>query len=89
MLVEGAMIGVIGALIAAFVSFLLSFAIDFIVRNYIEEKIGVSFADDIFQFSARDVLFAFAIGFLVCTIASVIPAIRAARLDPVVAMRRK
>ena len=89
MLCEGAMTGIIGAVIATFVSFGLASVIGYFVREYVESQIGDIFAGEIFRFTFWDVVLAGLIGCTVCTLASVLPALRAARLDPIVAMRRK
>ena len=46
------------------------------------------FTSDVFAFPLTSILIMFAISAAVCTIASILPAWRAARLDPVVAMNR-
>ena len=89
MLCEGAVTGIIGAAIATLVSLGLANVISYFVRDYVEGQIGSVFSADIFKFSVMDGLTALTIGCIVCTLASVLPAMRAARLDPIVAMRRK
>ena len=89
MLCEGAMTGIIGAAIAIVVSFGLASVIGYFVRSYVEEQIGDIFTAEIFRFTPWDIVIASLVGCSVCTLASVLPALRAARLDPIVAMRRK
>ncbi|MEM7454739.1 MAG: ABC transporter permease [Planctomycetota bacterium] len=89
MLCEGAITGVIGAMVSVAVSSGLANLIDGFVRSYVERRMGYPFDATIFHFSSTDILLVLGVAFLVCTLAGIIPAFRAARLDPVVAMQRK
>lgn len=89
MLCEGAMTGVVGAIVATLASYALAGVIGYFVRDYVESQIRGDFSEKIFHFATLDILIAVAIGCVVCTLASIMPAFRAAKLDPIVAMRRK
>ena len=88
MLCEGAITGFVGAIVAIFTSLGLSRLVAIAVRRYVAERIRGDFDASIFQFSAQDMILVVIVAVVVCTIAAIFPAYRAARLDPVVAMRR-
>lgn len=88
MMVEGAVLGVFGAFCAVLISWLLSFVVQFFLTMYMEWETGGALTSLSMHFSVMPILLTFAIAILVCAAASVAPAIRAARLDPVVAMQR-
>lgn len=88
MIVEGVVLGVFGAFCAVVVSWLLSFAVQFFLTMYMEWETNGALSSLTMSFSAVPILLTFAIAIFVCAAASVVPAIRAARLDPVVAMQR-
>lgn len=88
MMVEGAVLGVFGAFCAVVISWLLSFVVQFFLTMYMEWETNGALTGLSMSFSAMPILLTFAIAILVCAAASVAPAIRAARLDPVVAMQR-
>ena len=87
MLLEGALTGVIGAGVAILLSLGLAQGIAIWVRHYITNRIGESFDASVFAFGWFDLLMVMTLAVVVCTLASVFPAWRAAKLDPVVAMR--
>ena len=89
MVVEGALLGAIGAGIAITVSWLLARFGQVWLRSYIEGRVNQTITSDVFSFSPSSVMIAFAGAVLICSLASIIPAWRAARLDPIVAMQRK
>ena len=88
MMIEGAVLGLFGALCAVVLSWLLSFGIHYILQIYIENEIGGEITGALFNFTMLPILLTFAISTVVCSAASIAPAVRAARLDPVVAMQR-
>ena len=88
MLSEGAMLGLLGALIAIAVSLGGSVLISGIVRHYVQSRLSADLSSGVFQFSSWTMLFVIVCSAFICTLASVLPAWRASRLDPVVAMRR-
>lgn len=87
-LLEGLATGILGAAIALSVSVAASPMLSEICRHYIESRLRSSFNQSIFSFAPSDVLIVFALAGAVCTFASLLPAWRAAKLDPVVAMKR-
>lgn len=88
MVCEGAILGVLGALLAVVISFALSLLGQRILQTYVEFRMNHEIAGTVFQFSLLPILGVVSISIIVCVIASILPAWRAARLDPVVAMRR-
>lgn len=88
MLLEGVVCGAVGAVIAVAVSLLLSVAGQQLLRLYVESRTRTDVLGELFSFSALAVLATVVAAIVVCSVASVLPAWRAARLDPVVAMRR-
>lgn len=88
MMLEGALLGLLGAAAAIVLSWTLSFGIQAILERYIEYQISSDIGSTLFRFAVGPVLMTVGVSILVCVTASIVPAIRAARLDPVVAMRR-
>ncbi|MEZ6060939.1 MAG: ABC transporter permease [Planctomycetaceae bacterium] len=88
MMSEGAMLGLIGGVLAFVLSWSMSFVAQVFVRMYLESEIRGQVTGPLFRFSIPPVLLMLGISVIVCVGASIVPAIRAARLDPVVAMRR-
>ena len=88
MLFEGTLLGVVGALLAVFSSWVAALAGQGILRRYVEHRIQDTVSGNLFSFSPLAIVTAFGLGILICSLASILPAWRAARLDPVVAMRR-
>jgi putative ABC transport system permease protein len=89
MLCEGTLTGLLGAAFALLLSGGLSWIISLSVRRYIENRIGQQYGADIFVYSPLDIAMVLAVGSLVCAVASFLPAWRAARVDPIVAMQQK
>jgi ABC-type lipoprotein release transport system permease subunit len=88
MLWEGGVIGAIDAIVATVIALALSFVIQLFVRYYVSLRIGESYTGNVFEFSLLDVALIFALAIIVCVIASILPALRASRLDPIEAMRK-
>jgi ABC-type antimicrobial peptide transport system permease subunit len=87
-LLEGLLTGLLGAAVAMLVSYGLASGMSEILRGWIEERLKGSFDQPVFRFSVLDAAIVFAITATVCTLASLFPAWRAAKLDPITAMRR-
>ena len=87
-LCEGLITGLLGALLALAISVGLAEVVSDLCRSYIESQLKGEFNQTIFRFTFWDVAIVFVVTAVVCTLASLMPAWRAARLDPVVAMRR-
>jgi len=87
-LLEGLITGILGAAIALATSVAASPMLSELGRHYIETRLESSFNQSIFSFAPSDVLIVFALAGAVCTVARLLPAWRAAKLDPVVAMKR-
>ena len=87
-LCEGLITGLLGALLALAISVGLAEVVSDLCRSYIESQLKGDFDQTIFRFTFWDVGVVFIVTAVVCTLASLMPAWRAARLDPVVAMRR-
>ena len=88
MIVEGAILGVVGAAMAILLSLLLGIAGQSLLKMYVESRTQTELAGSLFQFQILSAVLILVISVLLCIIASLLPAWRAARLDPVVAMRR-
>lgn len=88
MVCEGAILGLLGAAIATAASLLLAYFGHGFLEMYLEYRLGGEIAASLFQFSFGAILLVGVISVAICVIASIIPAWRAARLDPIVAMRR-
>jgi len=87
MLWEGAMIGLTGSVIAAIGSVVFAGGIELLVQQYVSMQLGTRFGENVFQFSWMEILATVAVAVVFCTIASVFPAFRASRLNPINAMR--
>ena len=88
MLLEGTLTGLVGVTSALFVAATATTALTSYVRGRWLSHLDPEFTRSIFSFSLPDVLPVFGIALAVCTVAAIMPARRAARLDPVEAMRR-
>lgn len=91
--IEGAIIGVIGSAIGAVLGGILTQVISVIGIDYSAAMEGMS-ADLMFEpifypvFSLENIIFCFILGVLVVTIACIIPARKAARIEPTEALRQ-
>ena len=88
MFFEGTLLGLIGATMAVALSFALGFVGQGILRNYVEGRFGDKVTGQLFTFSPLAIALSFLLAVFLCSAASLLPAWRAAKLDPVVAMRR-
>lgn len=88
MLFEGFVLAMFGSVLAIFVSFGAAAIGDQFLKSYIEGRINDTFSSGLFSISWFSVARACSLAIAVCCIASLLPAWRAARLDPVVAMRQ-
>ena len=89
MLCEGAILGFVGATVAVVFSWILSIVGHSLALAYVSRNLNGQLEGDLFQFSWPPILFVYLISIAICVVASILPAWRAAKLDPVVAMRRK
>lgn len=85
---EGLITGILGAAIAVFVSLGVAHLISQIARTWIEEQLRGSFDQPVFRFHPLDGIIVFIIAGLMCVLASLLPAWRAAKLNPIAAMKR-
>jgi ABC-type lipoprotein release transport system permease subunit len=88
MICEGVFLGIIGAAFSISISWLLTWCAQFPLRAYVEGQIGGEMPGQLFQFSWPAAAGVLVVAIAICSMASLLPAWRAARLDPVVAMRR-
>ena len=87
-LLEGLVTGLIGAALAVLISLGVAELVSEIARGWIEERLKGSFDQPVFRFHPLDTFIVFAIAAIMCVLASLIPAWRAAKLDPVAAMKK-
>ncbi len=88
MVCEGAILGMVGALLAVVLSFLVGALGHRFLQMYLEYRLGGQVAATLFEFGLAPIVTVFCISTSICVIASLFPAWRAARLDPIVAMQR-
>ena len=89
MLLEAALTGVLGVAISLILVRIVDGLASGFARQYIESRLKEDFEFSVFVYSLSDTLIVVAIAIAVCTLASLIPSNRAAKLDPVVAMRSR
>ena len=87
-LLEGLITGVIGATIAVAVSLGVAELISEIARAWIEDRLKGSFTQPVFRFHPIDGVIVFMVAAVMCILASALPARRAAKMDPIAAMKR-
>jgi len=87
MLIEAALTGILGAIVSLGAAFLVDAAISQYARRYIEKQIRQDFDFSIFVYSFSDLLIVSVIAIGICMLASLLPSRRAAKLDPVIAMK--
>ena len=87
MLVEAFLTGLVGAMVSVGFAFLIDAATSQYARQVIETKIDRAFDFRIFVYSTGDILLISSIAIGVSMLASLLPSRRAAKLDPVVAMK--
>ena len=86
MLIEAAFTGILGAIVSLGAARMIDICVSQFARGFIETRIRHDFDFSIFVYSIGDALIVTAIAIIVCTLASLIPSRRAAKLDPVTAM---
>ena len=79
--------GLIGAIVSVGFAFLIDVATSEYARQVIETRIDQSFDFRVFVYSTGDILIISSIAIGVSMLSSLLPSRRAARLDPVVAMK--
>lgn len=89
MLCEGAALGMTGAAMSICISWILAKIGDRFLRSHVEGRLNESLNDGLFHFGLQPTVLITILAVLICVVASLIPAIRASRLDPVIAMRRQ
>lgn len=87
-LLEGLITGVIGATIAVAVSLGVAELVSEIARAWIEDRLKGSFTQPVFRFHPIDGVIVFMVAAVMCILASALPARRAAKMDPIAAMKR-
>jgi putative ABC transport system permease protein len=88
-LIEGALIGLIGGGLGLALAWAASFPADAWVRSMVERDLKVELKESLFVFPAWLSLTVVVFAVLVTTLAAVYPARRAARVDPVTALRHE
>lgn len=88
-LVEGALVGLVGGLLGLLLSWLASFPGDAWVRSMVNRQLTLELRESLFAFPWWLVAGAPLFATLVTTLASVLPARRASRINPVEALRHE
>ena len=87
MLIEAALTGILGAIVSLGIAFLIDSIVSQYARRYIETQIRQDFNFSIFVYSWVDMLLICSIAIGICMLASLLPSRRAAKLDPIIAMK--
>ncbi|MEL7500027.1 MAG: FtsX-like permease family protein [Planctomycetota bacterium] len=88
MIFEGTLLGILGSILATLLAFVLAQLGHRFISAYVDYRAGEPIQGDLLQFDWPPILLTFVIATSICAAASIIPAWRASRLDPVDAMRR-
>jgi putative ABC transport system permease protein len=88
-LVEGALVGMFGGGIGLFLAWAASFPGDAWVRSIVSRDLKITLKQPIFVFPPWVILTVIAFAIIVTTLAAVYPARRAARVDPIAALRHE
>jgi putative ABC transport system permease protein len=88
-LVEGALIGLVGGLVGLLLGWLVKFPADAWLRSLLAERTKIQLEASVFMYPWWLVVGAPAFAVVVTTLAAVYPARRAARVDPVTALRHE
>jgi putative ABC transport system permease protein len=88
MIAEGAILGLLGASIAIVLSLMIGWIGQSLLAKYVESRTQTQIVGSLFQFELLPAVLILVTSVVLCILASLTPAWRAARLDPVVAMRR-
>jgi putative ABC transport system permease protein len=88
MLFEAAFTGLLGAAVSLVVARGIDLVVSQFAKRYIETRIRQGFDFSVFVYSIGDAIIVVTISVAICMLASLLPSSRAAKLDPVEAMRR-
>ena len=86
-LIEAVLTAVLGVIFAYGLTRLIDLISSHFARLYLEQRLDQSFDFNIFVYSGLDFLLVVGVAIVVCMLASLLPSRRAAKLDPVVAMK--
>jgi putative ABC transport system permease protein len=88
-LVEGALIGLVGGLLGLLAGWLASFPLNAVARSIVEKQTRQPLEDSLFAFPPATMAAIVGFAALVTTLAAVYPARRAAKVNPVTALRHE
>jgi putative ABC transport system permease protein len=88
-LIEGALIGLAGGGLGLLAAWLASFPLDALARSIVVQQTGTKLTESLFVFPAWLTLGVLGFAVLITTLAAVYPARRAARVNPVTALRHE
>ena len=86
-LLEGALLGVLGGLLGLVLGYMLSQLTADYIREFLERRLNEPMGDQIFAYPLWLIVGTPILATLVTTIATVVPARRAAKVDPVATLR--